>query len=175
MNKTLLSSALVAVIAATAFAPTAQAASSGTINFTGRVLADTCVITVNGGAAVVLPTVVTGTFTGQGSVAGATSFTIALSNCDVNIITAAMAFAGTHIDPYSGNLRNTASGGSNVELQLLNNSSAPINTATNANAPVINVSGGTGSTQLTAQYVSVTTATTPGLVTSTVNFTLTYL
>ena len=48
MNKTLLSTALVAVMAATAFAPTAQAANSGTITFSGKVLADTCVISVNG-------------------------------------------------------------------------------------------------------------------------------
>ena len=80
MNKTLLSTALVAVIAATAFVPTAQAANSGTINFSGTVLADTCTIAVNGGSTVALPTVMTAAFGNTvGTVAGATPFTIGLS------------------------------------------------------------------------------------------------
>jgi major type 1 subunit fimbrin (pilin) len=87
-----------------------------------------------------------------------------------------MAFtAGPSIDTTSGNLKNATVGGSNVQIQLLNSASAVINTSTQANAPVIAVSGGTGSTTLTAQYVSTATATTAGLVTSSVGFTLTYL
>src|SRR3546814_20420494 len=58
MNKTLLSTALVAVVAAIGFAPTAQAA-SGTITISGKVLADTCTVAVNNGSTVVLPVVMT--------------------------------------------------------------------------------------------------------------------
>lgn len=175
MNKTLLSTALVAVIAATAFVPTAQAANSGTINFTGKVLSDTCTVAVNGGATVALPTVMTGAFTGSGSVAGATPFTIALSGCDTNTTTANMAFtAGTNVNA-NGNLDNATSGGSNVQIQLLNSSSAVINTKTGTNAPVIAIASGAGSTDLTAQYVATAAATSAGLVTSSVSFTLTYL
>ncbi|MCW0201172.1 MAG: type 1 fimbrial protein [Rhodanobacter thiooxydans] len=179
MNKTLLCTALVAAVAATALAPTAQAASSGTINFTGKVLADTCVIKINNSASnvVTLPTVMTAAFgSAAGSVAGATNFTVDLSNCDTNTGNAKMEFtAGPTIDT-SGNLKNsTTAGGSNVQIQLLNGA-AVINTSTQANAPVISVSsGGTGSASLTAQYVSTATATTAGLVTSSVGFTLTYL
>ncbi|MEO5810591.1 MAG: fimbrial protein [Rhodanobacter sp.] len=177
MNKTLLSTALVAVIAATAFLPTAQAASSGTINFTGRVLADTCAIAVNGGSTVTLPNVTTTTFGSTvGTTAGAVPFTIALSGCDTNTTKANMAFtAGTNVDTTTGNLKNATSGGANVQIQLLNSASAVINTSTNANAPVITVAAGAGSTSLTAQYISTATTTTAGLVTSTVGFTLTYL
>ena len=179
MNKTLLSSALVAVIAAAAFAPTSQAATSGTINFTGRVLADTCVIAVNGNTSstVALPNVSTTAFGAAiGHVAGATPFTIALSGCDTNTTKANMAFtAGTNVDAATGNLKNATAGGANVQIQLLNSANAPINTSTNVNAPVINVAAGAGSTQLTAQYISTAAATTAGLVTSTVGFTLTYL
>lgn len=178
MNKSLLSTALVAVIAATAFAPTAQAASSGTISFTGKVLADTCVIKINNSASnvVALPTVMAATFgSAAGNVAGATNFTVDLSNCDTNTASANMAFtAGTSIDSTTGNLKNATAGGSNVQIQLLNGTAA-INTSTQANAPVIPVSGGAGSASLTAQYISTATATTAGLVTSSVGFTLTYM
>ncbi len=179
MNKTLLCTALVAAVAATALAPTAQAASSGTINFTGKVLADTCVIQINNSTSnvVALPTVMTAAFgAAAGNVAGATNFTVDLSNCDTNTANANMAFtAGPSIDTTSGNLKNATAGGSNVQIQLLNSTSAVINTSTQANAPVIAVKGGTGFTTLTAQYVSTATATTAGLVTSSVGFTLTYL
>lgn len=175
MKKTLLSSALVAIMAA-AFVPTTQAATSGTINFTGRVLTDSCTINVNGsGATVVLPNVSTAAFGAAGSVAGATPFTIALTGCDINTTKANMAFtAGSTIDSTTGNLKNTASGGSDVQIQLLDSGNSAINTSTNANAPVIAVASGSGSTSLTAQYVATAATTSAGLVTSTVGFTLTY-
>lgn len=179
MNKTLLSAALIASFGFAALAPlSAQAASTGTINFTGKVLADTCVIDVNGSgtSTVALPTVMTAAFGSTvGTTAGATSFTVALTGCDTNTSSAAMAFtAGSTIDGTNGYLKNTTSGGSNVEIQLLNSSSAVINTSTQTNAPTIAVTSGAGSTSLTAQYISTATATTAGLVTSSVGFTLTY-
>ena len=173
MNKTLLSTALVAVVAAIGFAPTAQAA-GGTITITGKVLADTCVVAVNGGSTVVLPVVMTSSLNTVGAVAGATSFNIGLTGCDTNTTSATMAFSGSNINSTTGNLNNTASSGSNVQVQLLNGASV-VNTSNNTNAPVIAVSGGTGSTTMKAQYIAATAAATPGLVASTVNFTLTYL
>ena len=179
MNKTLLSAALVAVVAATAFVPSAQAA-TGTINFTGKVLADTCVISVagNSSSTVALPTVMKSAFTGVASTAGATSFSVALTGCDANATTATMAFtAGANVDTTSGNLKNATTGGSDVQIQLLNSSSAIINTSTSANAPVITIdpATGNGTTSLTAQYVATAANTKAGLVTSSVGFTLTYL
>ncbi|MHB1058394.1 MAG: fimbrial protein [Rhodanobacter sp.] len=173
MNKTLVSTALVAVMAAIGFAPTAQAA-GGTINITGKVLADTCVVAVNGGATVVLPVVMTSSLNTVGAVAGATSFNIGLTGCDTNTTSATMAFSGSNINSTTGNLNNTASGGSNVQVQLLNGASV-VNTSNNTNAPVIAVSAGTGSTTMKAQYIAATAAATAGLVSSSVNFTLTYL
>lgn len=178
MNKTLLSSALVVVIAATAFAPSAQAA-SGTINFTGKVLADSCVITVNNSttSTVALPTVMKSAFTAVGSTAGDTTFAIALKSCDTNTTSATVAFSsGTNVDSTTGNLKNATAGGSDVQIQLRNSSSAIINTASNVNAPAIAIDNtGAGSTTLTAQYVATAAATKAGLVTSSVGFTLTYL
>ena len=120
-NKTLLSTALVAAFGFLAIASTpAQAASGGTINFSGKVLADTCTVNVNGGNTVTLPTVMTAAFGGTaGTPAGATPFSVALTGCDTNTASAKMAFSGTNIDAASGNLKNTVSG-SNVQIQLLN-------------------------------------------------------
>ncbi|WP_426701127.1 fimbrial protein [Rhodanobacter sp. Col0626] len=173
MNKTLISTALVAVVAAIGFAPTAQAA-GGTITISGKVLADTCVVAVNGGSTVALPTVMTAALNTVGSVAGATNFSIGLTGCDTNTTSATMAFSGANINSTTGNLNNTAVSGSNVQVQLLNGASV-INTSNNANAPVIAVAAGAGTASLKAQYIAATAAATPGLVSSTVNFTLTYL
>ena len=175
-NKTLLSAALIAAcgVAALASAP-ARAASTGTINFSGKVLADTCTIAVNGGSTVTLPTVMTAAFGSTvGTTAGDTAFTVALSGCDTNTASAQMAFSGSNIDNTSGDLTNTASGGSNVRIRLLNSSNQVVNAKTGTNAPSIAVASGSGSTQMKAQYISTATATTAGLVTSSVNFTLTY-
>jgi major type 1 subunit fimbrin (pilin) len=177
MNKTLLSAALIASFGFAALAPLgAQAATTGTINFTGKVLADTCAISVNGSgtSTVALPTVMTAAFSAVGSTAGATAFTIALTGCDTNTASAQMAFNGTNVDATTGNLINATSGGSNVQIQLLNSAAAAINTKTQANAPTITVVSGAGSTSLTARYIATATATTAGLVTSSVGFTLTY-
>ncbi|HUW53906.1 MAG TPA: fimbrial protein [Rhodanobacter sp.] len=178
MKKTLLSAAMIAGLGMAAFAPlSAQAASSGTINFTGRVLADTCTITVNNlsTSLVTLPQVSATVFGSTvGTVAGATSFPIALTGCDTNTKNAQIAFTGGNIDNSTGDLANATSGGSNVEIRLLNSSSQVINTSTQANAPAIAVASGTGSTTLTAEYVSTNAATSAGLVTSSVGFTLTY-
>jgi len=173
MKKTLLSAALVAVMAATAFAPTAQAANTGTITITGKVLSDTCTVAVNGGATVVLPTVMTNSLGTVGSFAGTTPFNVALSGCDTNTASASMAFSGSNIDAGTGNLKNTVSGGSNVQVQLLNGASV-INASSGTNAPVISVTGGTGSVAMNARYIAATAAGTAGLVASTVDFTLTY-
>lgn len=177
MKKTLLSAVMIASFGVAALASmSAQAASTGTISFTGRVLADTCTINVNGSGnnTVALPSVMTTAFGSTvGSVAGATPFTIGLTGCDTNTTSAKMAFNGTQIDATTGNLKNATSGGSNVQIQLLSGA-AVINTSTSTNAPTIAVTNGVGSTTLTAQYISTATATTAGLVTSSVGFTLTY-
>ena len=77
MNKTLLSAALIAGFGIAAFVPqAAHAASTGTINFSGKVYADTCTVNVNGaGATVVLPTVATSAFAATANTALTSSAT----------------------------------------------------------------------------------------------------
>ena len=174
MQKLLLSSALVAVIG---LIPNAQAATSGTINFTGTVVADSCQITVAGGNAtgtVALPTVQTSQLATQGATAGDTPFDITLSGCDANLAGAQVAFSGANVNTTNGNLDNAAVDGSDVQIQLVN-AGAVVNTADNSNAPTISVSNGAGSVSLTARYYAVNADTTPGRVSTSVNFTLTYL
>jgi major type 1 subunit fimbrin (pilin) len=174
MSKRLLSTALAAVIATAGLASTAQAA-GGTINISGKVINDTCLVTVNKGGTVTLPVVTAASFTAVGSVAGTTSFPVELTGCDGNIASAQMKFSGGNIDSSTGNLKNTVSGGSDVQIQLLNDADAAINTSTQANAPTITLASGDGTTTLKAQYISTAASTTAGLVSSSVDFTLTYL
>lgn len=171
LKKALLAATLVA---AGTFAFTAQAA-SGTIAISGKVLADTCTVLVNGGKTVALPTVMTGALSTAGDVAGATDFDVKLTGCDANATSATMVFNGSNIDSTSGNLTNTVVGGSSAQIQLLEGASV-INTSTGDNAPVIPVdTAGAGSVTMTAQYVAVGAAASAGLVQSSVDFTLTYL
>jgi major type 1 subunit fimbrin (pilin) len=175
MKKTLLTAALIATFGVAA---SANAANTGSISFTGKVYKDTCVISVNGGATVVLPTVATSAFAttaGTALTSSATPFTIALTACDNNLVSAAMAFNGSNIDTANGYLKNSlTTNNANVEIQLLNSTNAVINASTQQNAPTIALAAGTGSTTLTAQYITTATTTTAGLVASTVAFTLTY-
>lgn len=176
MNKTLLSTALVAVIAAV-FVPTAQAASGGIINITGKVIADTCAISVNGSASstVTLPTAFTGALSAAGMTTGDTNFDIKLTGCDTNVTGAQMAFGGSNVDTGNGNLNTTGAGqAANVQVRLLSGGSV-INTNDQTNAPTIAVASGTGTTTLTAQYYANGAAAGAGLVNTSVNFTLTYL
>lgn len=177
MKKTLLTAALLTAFGFAAVATQAKAANTGTINFSGKVYKDTCVITVNNGATVTLPTVATSAFSASSGVAlasSATNFNIALSACDNNLVSASTAFSGTNVDTTTGNLKNSLStNNSNVEIELLNGASV-INTNTNANAPTIALASGAGNVTLTAEYITTATTTTAGLVQSSVGFTLTY-
>lgn len=171
MNKTLLSAAMVAVIAATAFAPSAQAA-DGTITINGLVIANACTVNVNGGATVVLPTVMTSTLATAGAVAGNTPFNIALTGCDPSVTSATMAFSGSNINATSGNLTNTVTTGSDAQIQLLANATVlDLRTGTATTA----VASSAGTFAMQAQYVAVNAGTSAGLVKSSVEFTLTYL
>lgn len=180
MNKTLLSAALVATLGALAVVPAAHATNTGTIQISGKVLQDTCTVTVNGGAGntVTLTPVMASSLASSGSKAGATPFTLDLSNCDQNATKATLSFAsGANNNSTDGNLKNSTSTGSagNVEVQLLagGTSGSAINVSNDTNAPTIALSSGSGSTAMAAQYYA-TGAATPGLVNTSASITFTY-
>lgn len=183
MKKMLLSSALVAAISALSFAPAVLAATNtGTINITGKVVADSCQLSVNGttNGTVALSTVTTAQLAASGNTAGFKTFTLALSGCDANATQANLSFnTGSNNDTTTGNLKNSTGTGlaTNVEIQLLNGSTsgAPaINVGTNANAPTIALTSGSSSNvTLGAQYVA-TGAATAGSVNTAATVTFSY-
>lgn len=145
--------AMAAAGIATALAlPLSSQASDGTITFTGAVTANTCAVSVNGGAAdatVVLPTVSTAALTNAALVTGppvtaakttaaGTFFTMTLGTCTAthaDVGGAVPTFvniyfeAGPNVDNATGGLINTVlagSGGSNVEVNLYNASASSI-------------------------------------------------
>lgn len=187
MKKIVLSAALAATFGAAALfstsAAAAAAAADGTITITGKVVANTCAFSVNGGSAsntVQLPVVFTTALNAAGAVAGNTPFTIKVSGCDPNLTSVQEQFGGNNINATDGNLKNIASATSpqtvagNVEVQLVNaTTSAVINLNTNNNSPVGNLSSGGVTLNYQAQYYA-TAAASAGLVSTTVTYTTQY-
>ena len=182
MKKTLLSAVLIASFGVAALASmSAHAASSGTINFTGKVITDSCVVSVNGSGTstgtVGLPVVFNSVLSTVGNVAGKTPFTIGLTGCDSNVTSAQALFTGSGIDTTSGNLINTGTA-TNVEVQLLAGTTTvmPLQNSTAAGqlSPVGTLSSNATTLSYSAQYVAVGGAGAAGTVLSTVGFTLTY-
>ncbi|VUS41198.1 fimbrial protein [Klebsiella spallanzanii] len=186
MKRLLLSTVVVSCLVAAG----AQA-SDGQINFQGQLTDSTCQIAIDGSASpaiVVLPTLSTQTLAVAGNTGGRTQFDIQLSGC-TGLVTASTAAAyfegGATVDSTTYNLVNTASSGGagNVQLQLvdvLSDSTIQVghNSQSSTNTPVVipNTAGAsTGTTILpyAVQYVA-TGATTPGVVTSNVSFSINY-
>ncbi|MBN8737113.1 MAG: type 1 fimbrial protein [Xanthomonadales bacterium] len=187
-KSTLLATALAVATGALVLAPTAQAVQSptGTINFNGRVVANSCVITVTGGSAsaaggaatgnVTLPTVYTTDLSTAGSVAGATPFSIALTGCDSSFTSAQTLWTpGGNLSATGGRLKNTS--GSNVDVQLLNGSGTAMDlskaTAAAQGSQSVSFSSGSATLNYTAQYYA-SVAATAGAVNTSTQFTVIY-
>ncbi|VUS46079.1 fimbrial protein [Klebsiella spallanzanii] len=185
MKRLLLSTAVVSCLVAAG----AQA-TDGQINFQGKLTDATCQIAVDGAASpatVVLPTLSTASLATAGTTGGRTQFNIELSGCTglVTTSTAAAYFeGGATVDSVTNNLVNTTSSGAgNVQLQLVDvQSDSAIKvghnsqSSTNTQVVIPNTTGAsTGTTILpyAVQYYA-TGATTPGVVTSNVNFSINY-
>lgn len=179
MTKTLLSTALVAVLGTVAFAPQAAHAVDGTITFTGQVNATTCQVGAGSpvSIAVALPTVSTTALSASGQLAGYQSFNISVTKCA----------AGTKATTYfeqgqntlaDGNLKNTAVGGSNAEVRLFNSDQATqilLNAAAGAQQSQTVTTNGSGAGTLNywAAYYAPAAAT-AGAVSTSVQFTMQY-
>lgn len=182
MTKYLLATAIVATFGATAV----QAASNGTVNFTGEVLDKTCDVTIDGNASpatVVLKAVDKSQLAAVGATAKRTGFNIGLSNCSGSAtVTSASAFFenGSTVDPIGYRLNNTitdGSGAKNVQLQLVD---APTGNMIKVGSPdqhttstTYDLSSGSATLPYAVEYYA-TGAATPGLVASSVNFTINY-
>lgn len=168
------------VIAATLMGNAAQAY-EGSINFQGRMVDQTCSITVDGIATVpllatvTLPTVSASFLDAAGKTSGRTDFNIELSSCSGTATTAAVFFeAGADVDPISGQLINRGSA-TNVRLQLLDGTT-PIsagNTDQRQNTSRVPFAAGNAVLPYAVQYIA-TGAAGAGTVQSIVMFSIDY-
>ena len=179
MKKTLISTALAAVLGFVALAPMVASASDGTITFNGQITDTTCTVTGGGAATgtgnitVTLPTVSTSSLPNGGSTAGDTNFSLTLSgaNC-TDGKTAALWIETTQtpaLDTATGALINQVSGGAgNVEVRMVNPANnQPINLGINGyvttgasvvaanNQPASTITGNTAKLNYIAQYLAV--------------------
>ncbi|UTH74787.1 fimbrial protein [Chromobacterium sp. IIBBL 290-4] len=156
----------------------AAMASDGLITITGKIAAQTCTITGTTGTnvSVPLPTVGASALTTSGATAGATPFNIRLTSCPSGLNNAQTRFeVGSTIDSQTGNLLNAVGTGNatNVEVQVLNSSFAPINLSSNVGSQSVSINNGTATLNYYAQYYA-TGAATAGLVNSSVQYSMTY-
>ncbi|EAO4398011.1 type 1 fimbrial protein [Salmonella enterica] len=180
MKKLALIASLAAVFGTVSMA---QAASTGTITFQGKLTANTCDVVVDGqseDATVVLPTVGTNLLDAATKTAGETGFVMALNNCAGTLDTASAFFeAGSSVDPVTGRLKNMSGSASNVTLQLLDGSSnaRSVIQAGNqnqvANTSYVNVSSGSANLPYSVRYYA-EAPTTAGTVVSNVVYSIQY-
>ncbi|MGL5470866.1 MAG: fimbrial protein [Shewanella sp.] len=171
---------LVPFAIAAALMGNAAQASDGSINFQGRVVDQTCTITVGGVvspavATVTLPTVSASLLDAAGKTTGRTDFEIELSSCSGAATTAAAFFeAGADVDPISGQLINRGDA-TNVRLRLLDGTT-PIsagNTNQLSNTSRVSFAAGNAVLPYAVEYLA-TGAAGAGTVQSTVTYSIDY-
>jgi len=174
----MVSKASLAACCALLVAATSANATDGVISFSGEVVAPTCVI--NGGSndlPVRLQPVNASALSRAGRIAGNTNFQLRLSACAPGISRVSTYFEpGPTISP-EGRLITDAGGARNVQLQLLNNASVPMNLAGadgSQNSQLVAISNGGALLQYSVNYYA-TGAATPGTVSSRVQYSLNYL
>ncbi|HDX7966127.1 TPA: fimbrial protein [Escherichia coli] len=162
----------------------ATLAYDGIINFTGKVVAQTCsVATGSGSLSVVLPTVSTTTLSADTKTAGLTPFTIQLTGCTVPA-TSGVDKVNAYFEPNAntdyttGNLTNTASSGaSNVQIQLLNADGVKViklgQAAAAQDVDTVAINDANVTLRYNARYYATGQAT-AGNVSATVNYTIAY-
>ena len=169
------------LVAAAALACSMSAqASDGTINFSGQLIASTCVVSAASAAqTVTLPTLATTALTAAGATAGKTAFSIAVTGCSAGTTTAAAYFEpGPTVNSTTGRLINGGAA-TNVELRLTNASDystidlSKTGSATAQNSLAASVAAGAATANYYAEYYA-TGATTAGLVSSSVTYSMVY-
>lgn len=163
---------------------TAQA-SDGTINFTGALVSNTCVI--NGGTStqtVTLPTLSATALSVASPTAGPTPFAIAVTNCPTGLASFTTYFEGVanaNVDQTTGRLKNTAASGAATGVQLrLSNAgggtvidlSKPAGSQGSAAAALTGTTTLSGTANYVVEYYG--TSATAGAVTSSITYSVVY-
>ena len=168
------------ILAASALAlgSVAAHAADGTVTINGKVTDQTCKVSANSkDITVTLPTVGVGSLATAGTTAGRTPFTINLENCKAGEVSAFFETGG-NVDAASGRLNNTGDA-SNVQVQLLSDSSVVIPVLANATQADVTTKatvendGDSAALNYYAEYYA-TGAATAGNVATSVQYTINY-
>jgi len=180
MKKSLIALATLAGLSASVMQ--AQA-SDGTINFTGKMEDVTCTIQVNGAGtgdgSVTLPTVSKTSLKGVGTTGGDTNFSIKLSNCTGTEVAGGPGVAvffepGPNVTAL-GNLKNTGTGPTDVELAIYRNGqAAALNLGGKPVVPFTTISGEQADMPFTVKYYSKSATPGAGEVKSSVTYSIIY-
>ncbi|EDN7232822.1 type 1 fimbrial protein [Salmonella enterica subsp. enterica] len=172
----------------------AMAASTGTVNFSGRIVADTCEINVDGSGSesvtVTFPDTYPANYAVDGSVGTSKDFSIALSKCDPAVAKLNLMFTGDVSDAASLHLKNSIEGNtgaaSNVGITVTSNNGAGGDVVFDGSVPNENTDVANGNTgdegtatpsvfNYTAKVIQVgSELPTAGLYKSSANFTVFY-
>lgn len=141
MNKLSIASLLIGGVIS-AFSLSALADDSGTVNFAGKIVADTCTINVDGSGADVATVTFDDTFpsdyNGDGSIGTSKAFKIELSQCDPLVAKLNLKFTGSTTDSGYKRLKNDLSGNgnaSNVGITVTNENGSKGDVLFNGSAP----------------------------------------
>ena len=173
LTRLFLGSALLAALVA----PPALAA-DGEITFVGKIIAETCEIDGNGEGApnftVALPTVAVNAFGRVGDTAGQMPFYIQLSGASCADGGAAMHFEADNADLVTGDLKNIAIAGSNVQVRITDSTNRQINVGNNSGAPWFDIVDGKARLDYRAHYVATTDQAAAGEVRTVARYTIAY-
>ncbi|OMQ21778.1 fimbrial protein [Serratia oryzae] len=161
-------------------------AADGTVQFQGVVNAKTCTLDANSqNMTVLLPSVLSTSFPGANSysTAPATKFTLTATGCDPSLTSAAAIFSvGSSVDSTNGNLNNTiatTSGGTDAQVRLFKDAgqSSPINLANfgDSGSNTGSITGGVAKVDFYANYFSKAVTAKPGLLKTSIQFSMQYL
>lgn len=118
MNKSVISSFLAGSIMAALSLPAFAAGDSGTVNFAGRVVANTCEIDVDGSgttsSTVTFADTYPSDFGSDGAVGTTKAFKIEVKKCDPLVSKINLKFSGTTTDAAKKRLKNDLSGAGNA-------------------------------------------------------------
>lgn len=187
MKKTLISTALAAVVAFAVMAPAAHAA-NGTATFSGSVTEETCTINGNGtgNVDVTLPPVAKSALPTANATANTTPFALVLTGCSTTMgnVHAFWNANGAFVDMANGQLKQldtSAGAASGVQIQLLNADGSVIDASksdiahgANQNSKETTLVGGAATLNYAAQYIATGTTVSAGPVLAKVQYDLIY-
>lgn len=156
-------------------------AADGTIDIKGKVISDSCSISVNGrgsDATINLPDVSVNALASAGAVAGNKNIYFELSGCPKDVLITSY-FEPVNVDPNTGYLTNNAAApAGNVQVQVLNRGGDVIDLRNNGKnyeeLDYIADDAGNLTLQYSTQYVAVGAAATAGDVATQLVYTLKY-